>query len=716
MTFHSKAAVAAACGICSCAWAATLVYPEARKGDTVEDYFGTAVADPYRWLEDTDSAATAKWVEQQNKLSLPFLAALPRREAYRKRLTELWNYERFELPEKHAGQYFFRRNDGLQNQSVLYMQAGREAKPRLLLDPNTLSSDGTVALTQIEVSPDGQWLAYGTAASGSDWNDFRVRRVADGVDSPETLSRIKFSSIAWTHDNKGFFYSRYPDPPAGAEAKTFDDLANQKLYYHRLGTVQAQDLMVYADAAQPKWGFVPKVTDDGRYLIVNVWQGSSNETAVYYKDLGDPQAPAIGATMVHLVDNFEAEYDPLGSVGTRLYFRSNNGASLGRVLAIDLAKPEPQFWQSIVPEQRDALQHALFAGGEIVLLYMRDATSRLQRAALDGKPRGEIALTGLGSVPDLSTTGVQLSGSFDDNELFYSYTSFNLPITNYIYDIKAGAGGVFQPIRLNFDPSQYVAEQVFYKSRDGTRIPMFIAHKKGLKKNGKTPTLLYGYGGFDVSLTPTFSVSTLVWMEQGGIYAQPNLRGGGEYGKAWHEAGIKQRKQNVFDDFTAAAAYLVSSGWTSSKHLAISGRSNGGLLVGATLNQHPELFAAALPGVGVMDMLRYHRFTIGWAWAGDYGTADDKEGYAYLSKYSPYHNIKPKTRYPAVLITTADHDDRVVPGHSFKYAAALQAAQAGDRPVLVRIDVKAGHGAGKPIAMVIEEEADKLAFITQYTK
>ncbi|MFT4045733.1 MAG: prolyl oligopeptidase family serine peptidase [Solimonas sp.] len=702
------------------AQAEALRYPPTPRGDVDDDYFGTRVADPYRWLEDVDSAATRSWVAAENALSVPYLAHLPQRDALRERLGQLWNYERYDLPHRRAGALFYGRNDGLQNQSVLYVDDGR-GKPRVLLDPNTLSADGTVALTQVEPSPDGKRLAYATAAAGSDWNEFRVRAVADGKDSGDVLIRIKFSGIAWTHDSAGFFYARYPAPPAGARPGTFDELANQKLYYHRLGTTQADDRLIAEAAAQPQWGWDGEVTDDGRYLVVSVSRGSGNENAVWVKDLGADGGPKLDAPFVKLVDDFEAEYNLLGNRDSTLYLRTSNGAARGRIIAVDLARPAPADWKTVVPESADTLQSALFAGDGIVALYMHDATSRLARYTFDGKSLGDIALPGLGSIPDLALGGIQLSGHAGDPQLFYGYTSFNQPQTNYVYDLAKNEGRVFQPIKLNFDPADYVTEQVFYKSRDGTRIPLFISYKKGVKRDGRNPTLLFGYGGFEISKTPEFSVPNLVFMERGGVYALANLRGGGEYGKAWHEAGTLDRKQNVFDDFAAAAQYLIAQNWTSAAHLAIGGRSNGGLLVGATTNQHPELFAAAFPAVGVMDMLRYHRFTIGWAWAGDFGTSETAAGFRTLYAYSPYHNIRSGVKYPAVLITTGDHDDRVVPGHSFKYAAALQAATSRDGvadgpPVLIRIDSNAGHGAGKPIAKLIEEETDKLAFMLRFTQ
>ena len=689
-------------------------FPATPRGDTVDDYFGRQVADPYRWLEDVDSVQTRAWVEAQNQLSLPLLAALPEREPVRSRMTELWNYERFELPEKHAGQYFFRKNDGLQNQSVLYVQGGSGAKPRVLMDPNTLSTDGTVALTQWNVSPDGQWLAYGTASAGSDWNEFKLLHIGDRAVAADVLGRIKFSSIEWTADSKGFFYSRYPAAQVKKGDETFDDLQNQKIYYHFRGQPQAQDRLIYEVPSQPKWNLGSQTTDDGRWHVIYPISGTGSQNALYVQDLGNPQQPKLDAPVIKLVEQFESQYTVVGSAGPTLFVFTNHGAPLGRVVAIDVARPEARHWKTVIPEARDALQQTLLAGGELVAVYMHDATTRVKRFSSSGKPLGEISMPGLGSIPEVQGV-VQISGKPDDSELFYGYASYSRPSTNYRYNLKTGRSEVFQVPKLNFRPDDYVTEQVFFGSKDGTRVPMFISHRKGLKKNGTTPTMLYGYGGFDISLTPSFSVPNLVWMERGGILAIPNLRGGGEYGRAWHEAGAKARKQNVFDDFTSAAGYLIANGYTASPNLCIQGRSNGGLLVGATLNQHPDLFGCALPGVGVMDMLRYHKFTIGWAWAEDYGTSDTEEGFKYLYPYSPYHNVVPGTHYPPTLVTTADHDDRVVPGHSFKYAAAMQAAQAGEAPVLIRIDVKAGHGAGKPLAKTIEEYADMYAFAWHYT-
>jgi prolyl oligopeptidase len=683
-------------------------YPAAPRGKTVDNYHGTQVADPYRWLEDVDAPQTRAWVAAQNQLSLPFLAALPEREALHARLTDLWNYERYGVPQRIAGKLFYTRNDGLQNQPVLYVQEDADAAPRVLLDPNTLAADGTVALTQWEVSPDGRWLAYGLAAAGSDWNEFRVREIASGRDQPQVLERIKFSGISWSRDAQGFFYSRYPQPPKKAQPGVFDDLANQKLYYHRLGTPQSADTLVYERPDQPKWGFGAEASEDGRYLFIHVWQGASSQNALYVKPLGEGEAPDFSAPVIKLVDEFSAQYQVVGNVGPRLFVQTTRDAPRGQIVVMDLAAAEPAVPQALISQSDETLVGATHAGNQLVTLSLKDASHRLRRYGLDGKALKAVKLPGLGSI-----TG--FSGKPGDDTVYFGYASFNQPASNYQLDLRRGKVSPLQPLKLRFNPADYVTEQVFYRSKDGTRVPMFISYKKKPRRKGPAPTLLYGYGGFDISLTPGFSVSNLVWMEAGGIYAQANLRGGGEYGREWHEAGTKERKQNVFDDFAAAAQYLIAQGWTRPEQLAISGRSNGGLLVGATLNQHPELFAAALPAVGVMDMLRFHKFTIGWAWTGDYGSSDDPEGFRYLSAYSPYHNIRPGTRYPAVLVTTADHDDRVVPGHSYKYAAALQHAQAGEAPVLIRVDVKAGHGAGKPLSKAIDEAADALAFIRHYT-
>ncbi|MGH8462298.1 MAG: prolyl oligopeptidase family serine peptidase [Stenotrophobium sp.] len=698
------------------ALAAALDYPQAVRGSVTDDYFGTRVADPYRWLEDIDSPQTQEWEAAENRLTLPFLAALPERPVIHAQLTRLWNYQRYDLPQKVAGKYFYARNDGLQNQSVLYVQASLDRPARVLLDPNTLSADGTVALAQWQVSPDGRWLAYATATAGSDWNTFRVRDVASGKDTHDLLTHIKFSGIAWTHDNAGFFYSRYPG--TAPHAGVFEKLENQRLYYHRLGTPQFQDQLIYDQPAHPRRIFNATVTDDGRYALVSVARGASNNTALYYKDLGDPSHPRVDAPVQRLVGDFENVYNVIGNRRHVLYVFTDRDAPRGRMIAIDLHEPRPGHWRTVVPQQRDVINAAVLADGQLVVSFMHDASARLRRYTLAGKFLGEIGLPGPGAL-DAVEGQPQISGRAGDPEMFYAYTSFNRPPTNYYFNVRSSKGGVFQAPELNFNPDDYVTEEVFCTSKDGTRIPLFISYRKGLKKSANTPAYLYGYGGFDISLTPSFSVPNLVWMARGGIYVQAILRGGGEYGSTWHDAGAKSHKQNVLDDFTAAAGYLIDRGWTSSAHLAIGGRSNGGLLIGAVLNQHPHLFAAALAGVGVMDMLRFQKFTIGQAWETDYGSSDDAAGFRWLYAYSPYHNIRPGTQYPAVLVTTADHDDRVYPAHSFKYAAALQYAQAGDKPVLIRIESRAGHGCygcGEPVGKLIELWADQLAFIAHYTQ
>ncbi|HEV2131367.1 MAG TPA: prolyl oligopeptidase family serine peptidase [Longimicrobiaceae bacterium] len=677
-------------------------YPETRRVDQVDDYHGTRVADPYRWLEDTDSPETAAWVEAQNRVTFGILKSIPEREGIERRLTELWNYERFGVPFKQGGRYFFSRNSGLQNQSVLYVQPSLDAEPRVLLDPNTLSEDGTIALTMTRVSEDGRYLAYGTSSGGSDWQEIRVREVETGQDRPDHLRWIKFSGAAWTHDGEGFFYSRFPEPQGNT--LTTENL-NNKLYYHRLGTPQSEDVLVYERPDQPEWRFFPQVTDDGRYLVIYTsYQTSKND--LLYVDLGDPQRPNLRAPVRELVTGFEANYSVAGNDGPVFYVQTDKDAPKGRVIAIDTRQPQLANWRTLIPEGENVLENVQIISDQFVASYLQDAASRIRIFSLQGQPVREIELPTLGSVGSIS-------GEREDTEAFYSFTSFLYPTTIFRYDFRTGESSVFRAPQVAFDPTQYETKQVFYTSKDGTRVPMFITHRKGLQLDGSNPTLLYAYGGFNVSVTPAFSVSNLVWLERGGVYAVANLRGGGEYGEEWHQAGTKERKQNVFDDFIAAAEYLVREGYTRPQKLAIAGGSNGGLLVGAALNQRPDLFGAALPAVGVMDMLRYHQFTIGRAWSVDYGTSEDPEGFRYLFAYSPLHNIEPGTCYPATLVTTADHDDRVVPGHSFKYAAALQAAQSCENPVLIRIETRAGHGAGKPTSKQIEEAADRWAFLVR---
>ncbi len=677
-------------------------YPETRRTDQADDYYGTRVADPYRWLEDTDSPETAQWVEAQNRVTFGYLESLPQRDAIERRLTEVWNYPKYGVPFKEGGQYFSFQNSGLQNQSVLYVQPSLSAESRVLLDPNTFSADGTVALSTLSVSDDGRYLAYGTSSGGSDWQQLHVRDVTTGRDLPDELNWVKFSGAAWTEDGEGFFYSRFPEPEGNA--LTTQNL-NNRLYYHRVGTPQPADVQVYERPDQPEWRFFPQVTDDGRYLILNTsYQTSRNNLG--YIDLGDSRKPNVTGPVRELVTGFDANYSIVGNDGPVFYVLTDKDAPKGRVIAIDTRDPAPSRWRTVIPEGTDVLQNVGLVADRFVASYLHDAADQIRMFSLQGQPLGQVELPTLGSVGGFS-------GKRSDTEAFYSFTSFLYPSTVYRYDFATGESTVFRAPDVAFDPGDYETRQVFYASKDGTRVPMFITHRKGMEMDGNNPTLLYAYGGFNISLTPSFSPANLVWLEMGGVYAVPNLRGGGEYGEEWHLAGTKERKQNVFDDFIAAAEYLVREGYTRPNKLAIAGGSNGGLLVGATLNQRPDLFGAALPAVGVMDMLRFHKFTVGKAWTADYGSSDDPEGFRYLYPYSPLHNIQPGTCYPATLVTTADHDDRVVPGHSFKYAATLQHAQACGNPALIRIETRAGHGAGKPTSKQIEEVADKWAFLVR---
>jgi len=684
----------------------TIAYPPTRHGGQVDDYHGTKVSDPYRWLEDVDSPETHAWVEAENHVTFGYLEQIPERERIRRRLTELWDYPKYGAPFKkggRGGRYFFFKNAGLQNQAVLYTQSALAAEPQVLLDPNTLSADGTVALTSFALSEDGGTLVYGTSGSGSDWQEFRVRDVATGQDKTDHLQWIKFSGAAWTHDGLGFFYSRYPQPAVGADAM-LDVNRDQKVYYHRLGTDQSADRLIYERPDHSDWGFAVEVSADGRYAVYSVWLGTDRRNRVYFQDLGDPLHPTVDAPVVRLLDDFDASYDFVGNDGAVFYFATDQGAPKKRVIAVDTRHPDRAAWRELIPQGADVLEAIHIIHDTFVTLYLHDAYSQLRLFALDGRSLGAVALPTLGSI-------VQLTGERGDNEMFYAFTSFLYPTTIFRHDFTTGTGGVFKAPAIAFDPARYETVQVFYRSKDGTRVPMFLTYKKDLKKDGSNPTYLYAYGGFNVNMTPGFSIGVLQWLEMGGVYAQAVLRGGAEYGEEWHQAGMLERKQNVFDDFIAAAEFLIAERYTSPPKLAIGGGSNGGLLIGAVLNQRPELFGAALPAVGVMDMLRFHKFTIGWAWVTEYGSADSVAQFPYLYRYSPLHNIKPGTRYPPTLITTADHDDRVVPGHSFKYAAALQAAQSGAAPVLIRIETKAGHGAGKPTAKVIEEQTDRWAFL-----
>ena len=677
----------------------TLKYPEAPRSSTTDDYHGTKVADPYRPLEDPDAPATRAWVEAENKVTFSFLEKIPQREPIRRRLTELWDFEKYDPPLREGNRFFFTYNTGLQNQKILYTCESLDDKPRVLLDPNTLSADGTVALAGISVSEDGRYLAFGIAAAGSDWNDWKVRDVATGTDLPDHLKWIKFSSVEWTPDSQGFFYGRFPEPRPGDDLKGANYY--QKVYYHRLGSSQADDRLVWEDPEHKEWRAEPLVTDDGAYLIFVVEKGTDNKFRVLYRPLDQPDAKPI-----HLVGEFEADYTFIDNDGPVFWFKTNKNAPRGKVVAIDTRRPEPEHWIEIIPEAADTLESVDAVADHFLASYLKDAHTVVRVFDLKGRHVRDVDFPGLG-------TASGFRGKRKDKETFYGFNSFTTPATIYRYDVTSGQSKIWRKPALKYKPEDYETSQVFYTSKDGTKVPMFLSHKKGLKRDGQNPTLLYGYGGFNIPLTPIFTPAVLAWMEMGGLYALPNLRGGGEYGEDWHQGGTKLKKQNVFDDFIAAAEWLIASRYTSTPRLAISGRSNGGLLVGACLTQRPDLYGATLPAVGVMDMLRFHKFTIGWAWVDDYGSSDQPDQFKSLFAYSPLHNIKPGTCYPPTLITTADHDDRVVPAHSFKFAAALQAAQSCDKPVLIRIETKAGHGAGKPTTKLIDEFADQWAFLVK---
>jgi prolyl oligopeptidase len=677
-----------------------LKYPTARKVEHVDEYHGTKVPDPYRWLEDADSAETKAWVEAENGVTFSYLNQIPAREKIKNRITKLWNYEKYGTPFEQGGKYFYSKNDGLQNQSVYYVANKLDdPNPRVLIDPNKLSTDGTVALSGLAISEDGKHLAYGLAASGSDWNEWHVRDVETGQDLPDTLKWVKFSGASWMKDGSGFFYSRYDEPKDGKELRTANYF--QKLYFHKLGTPQSEDPLVYERKDQAEWGIGGGVSEDGRYLMITITKGTSPMNLFFYKDLKDPNAK-----VVEIVTEFEADYTPIGNDGTTFFFRTDLKAPRGRVIAIDVTKPERTNWKEVIPQSAEKLNSVNILNHQLVGEYLKDARSQVKIFNLDGKFVREVDLPGIG-------TAGGFGGKATDTETFYSFSGFTAPGVIYRYDMKTGKSTLFRQPKVDFDPAGYETKQVFYTSKDGTKVPMFIVHKKGIKLDGQNPTLLYGYGGFSISLTPAFSPSRLVWMEMGGVFAMPNLRGGGEYGEDWHVAGTKLKKQNVFDDFIGAAEWLIKNKYTSTPKLAIQGGSNGGLLVGACMTQRPDLFGACLPAVGVMDMLRFNQFTIGWAWESDYGSPKNADEFKVLFAYSPYHNLKPGTKYPPTLVTTADHDDRVVPAHSFKFAARLQEAHAGDAPVLIRIETKAGHGAGKPTAKVIEEVADQWGFLTK---
>lgn len=702
MRSRSLSALGAALLLCGAApaGAQTLHYPATRRDTVVDDYFGTRVPAPYRWMEDQNSPEVEAWVDSENAVTFAYLDHVPLREAFRHRLTELWNYAKTGVPDRVAGKLFFSRNSGLQNQSVIYEAASLTAKPRELLDPNALSPDGSVALAGTSVSPDGRYLAYGLSVGGSDWRELHVRSLADGRVLPDTVHWVKFSGIAWTRDARGFFYSRFPAPKAGKalEAAGID----QKIYYHVVGTPDSTDRLIYERPDLPDWYIFATVSEDGRYVFITLQHGTETQNKLYDIDLGDPSHPDLAAPVRAVSDANDAEYTPLGTMGDTLFVQTTNDAPRRRIIAITLPDTARAHWRTVVPQAASVIDAAVLAGGRVVVQYLQDVKSRVRMFAPDGKPLGDVVLPGIGTVAGLS-------GRVDTPELFYAFTSFLYPATVFHYDFRTGRSTPFLAPHVSFDAGRYETRQVFYRSKDGTRIPMFITARKGLSLDGVNPTVLYAYGGFDISVTASFSPAVAAWLEHGGVYAVANLRGGGEYGEAWHHAGMLAHKQNVFDDFIAAAEYLIRHRYTSSEHLAIHGYSNGGLLVGAVMAQRPDLFAAAYPGAGVMDMLRYQKFTAGVGWVPEYGSSDDSAQFQYLIKYSPVQNLHPGTCYPATIVTTADHDDRVVPSHSYKFIATLQADQGCDRPVLIRVETKTSHGY-MPTDKRIAQLADVWAF------
>lgn len=689
----------AACLTAVLAEGETLQYPKTPRVDQTDDYHGTKIADPYRWLEDDvrSNEQVRAWVEAENKLTFGYLEQIPERAAIVERLTELWNYERYSAPFKAGERYYFYKNDGLQNQSVLYSLASLDGEPEVVIDPNSWNDEGTSALKSISFSDDGRYLAYARAEAGSDWATWYVRDLKSGKDLADKLEWIKFSDVSWTPDNRGFFYARYDAPEAGAFVGRNE---YNKLFYHRLGAQQSDDVLVYERSDQPEWGFDPTVSEDGRYLVISTWEGTDNNL-VSYKDLSEPYG-----MVTPLVSEFEADYWFVGNDGPVFWFQTDHGAPLGQVIAIDVRKPGREHWQTVIAEGADKLEGVSLVHNQFIARYLKDASTRVRVLDTQGRFVRELELPGIGSASGFS-------GKRSDTETFYSFASFDAPPSIYHVDLVKGSSRLMRQAQVPVDLDQIVVKQVFYTSKDGTRVPMFLVHKRGIQLDGSNPTLLYGYGGFNISLTPYFSVARLTWVDMGGVYVVANLRGGGEYGEQWHQAGTKLQKQNVFDDFISAAETLIADGWTRPDKLAIAGGSNGGLLVGACMVQRPELFGACLPAVGVLDMLRFHQFTIGRAWTSDYGCSENAEEFQALAAYSPYHNLAEGTAYPATMVTTADTDDRVVPGHSFKFAAQLQHCQAGDAPVLIRIETSAGHGAGTPTSKRIEEIADSYAFLVK---
>ncbi|HZR36856.1 MAG TPA: prolyl oligopeptidase family serine peptidase [Nevskia sp.] len=678
--------------------AGALAYPAAPRGDVVDSYHGVQVPDPYRWMEDIDSTGTRAWVEAEARLSSEYLAAIPGRDRLAERMRRIWDFERWSTPDRHGKRWFFSHNDGLQNQPVLFVTENPRSKGKVLLDPNTLSKDGSVSLRSSAASDDGRYFAYALSEAGSDWQVWHVRDTVSGRDLPDELRWSKAGGGSWRKDGSGFYYTVYDPPGAGEQLKAANEY--EKLVFHKLGTPQSADTLVYGRSDDPGWYIGSDVTDDGRYLVVTANHGTRVENTLLVQDLA-----AADGKVSEVIPQDNAVHQVIGNVGDTFYMLTDEGAPRYRVVALDLKDPAPERWRTVVPEGPDTLETAGLVGGQIVAQYLHDAHSAVRRYALDGRLLGEVALPGLG-------TASGFDGHFKDRDTYYSYSSYTTPPAVYRLDLASGRSSPWHAPKLaGFRPQDYQTRQVFYAGKDGTRVPMFITARKGVKLDGNNPTILYGYGGFNLAQLPAFQPNIAAWLELGGVFALANLRGGSEYGRAWHEAGMKTRKQNVFDDFIAGAEYLIAQKWTSPRRLAIHGRSNGGLLIGAVTEQRPDLFAAVIPQVGVMDMLRFRDFTVGRGWESDYGSVDNPDEFRALLAYSPYHNVKAGVNYPPMLILTGDHDDRVFPAHSFKFAAAMQHADPDGNPILIRIDLRAGHGSGKPTAKLIEEFADIYAFI-----
>jgi prolyl oligopeptidase len=679
------------------------MYPTPPKGDVADDYHGTKVADPYRWMEALDSKEVADWVAASNAVTEPYLKSLPLRMHFNSRLTELWNYPRVGLPVIESGHLFYAKNTGLQKQAPVYVRASFSGPPSLVIDPNVISADGSLSLAQWTPSPDARLFAYGLAEGGADWRTIHVRDLGTGKDLPDEVRWMRFSDVSWTRDSKGFFYSRYPEPPKNKVLEAA--LSGHAIYYHRVGTPQSADVLVYERKDLPTWVIDGSVTEDGRYLFVVMSEGAENRNRLYYADLGDPRTPKVNAPVKPVVEADDAEYAPFGNRGSTVFIRSDKNAPNRAVVAIDLAHPEPSAWKTVVPERKEAIESVALIGGRIVAQYLVDVQSRLSLFDEKGTPQGEIALPGPGAVGGIA-------GRQDSPDIWYSFSSPLTPATVTRFDPATKTSAPFEQAMPPVDTSLFETKALFATSKDGTRVPFFLTAKKNLPLDGNNPTMLYGYGGFSISLLPTYRPDVPAWLERGGVWVTANMRGGAEYGEAWHKAGMLEKKQNVFDDFISVAEHLIKEKYTSPARLGVMGGSNGGLLIGAVMEQRPEMFAVALPQVGVMDMLRFDRFTGGKLWTSEYGSASNPAQFPFLLKYSPVQNVKPGTCYPATLITTADHDDRVVPSHSFKFAAALQAAQACPRPVLIRIEVQGSHGY-RPTDKLIAERADEWAFAAE---